>query len=159
MLKTIVIPFNLTASGRVIFPVDVMTGNGKSFNRINFLLDSGSDFTTISHNELLKLGYTQEFLDSCLYHKTIASTASEARVLKLQYIDNISIKFGDRELQGCRIFFANRTRLRSLFGNNILKYFNREINYDKRELRLEKTAVLPLLSADEGAVHIYEVDS
>ena len=72
-------------------------------------------------------------------------------------MESVSIKFGDRELQGCRIFFALGSGMRSLFGSDILKYFNREINYDKGELRLNSTENPPGLAQNETPIQIYSV--
>jgi len=136
-----------------------MTSDRKSFEEIRFKLDCGSDFTTISCDDLTKkLGYTREFLESCPFHGNLASLASHEKELKMQYITNVSIKFGTREIQGCRIFFALDTKLRSLFGSDILKYFNWEVNYDDGELRLAKSIKLPRLSENETLLHIYSVE-
>jgi hypothetical protein len=128
-VEPIVIEFVPNNFGRVSFFAGVTTGDFKSFKDVSFKLDSGSDFTTLSINDLLDLGYTREFLADCPRHNNDAATADESS-LQLQYIHNLSIKFVDRELQGCRIFFALDTRLKSLFGSDILKYFNRDVNYD-----------------------------
>ena len=69
---------------------------------ITFKLDTGSDFTTLSYDDLKLLGYEDEYLHKCAVYETIASSAGGT--IELQYLDNISIKFGERELQGCRIF-------------------------------------------------------
>jgi hypothetical protein len=155
----IVIDFTSSNLGRVEFDADVMTGDRKSLRSVEFKLDSGSDFTTLSCDDLEMLGYERKYLESCLYHNTHASTASEDLVLPLQYISDVSIKFGERELQGCRIFFALGTNLRSLFGSDILKYFNREVSYDLNELRLTELKSKPMLSPGEKLIQIYTLSS
>ncbi|MDR2599643.1 MAG: hypothetical protein LBC73_05150 [Oscillospiraceae bacterium] len=157
-MQPIVIPFIPTSLGRVEFTAGVMTGDRKTFKLVEFKLDSGSDFTTISCDDLEELGYSEEYLKSCPHHSTYASTASDDLVLPLQYISDVSIKFEDRELQGCRIFFALGTKLRSLFGSDILKYFNREINYDSCELRLIELKSKPILSVKEKPIRIYSIE-
>jgi len=134
-----------------------MTGDKKSFDTVRFKLDSGSDFTTLSCEDLDNLGYSEEYLRSCKVHGK-AHTATSVEV-DLQYIEGVSIKFGDRELQGCRIFFALGSGMRSLFGSDILKYFNREINYDKGELRLDLTENPPGLAQNETPIQIYSVSN
>ena len=116
----IIVPFTSNELGRVIFRANIMTGNRRSFEPVDFKLDSGSDFTTISCEDLDSLGYDEEYLRSCKIHGT-AYTAT-AGAVNLQYIENVSIKFGDRELQNCRIFFALGSDLHTLFGSDILKY-------------------------------------
>jgi predicted aspartyl protease len=157
-MQPIVIPFVPSNLGRVEFSAQVMTGNRKTFGEVEFKLDSGSDFTTISCEDLEVLGYERDFLGSCPHHNTHASTASEDLILPLQYISDVSIKFDNRELQGCRVFFALGTKLRSLFGSDILKYFNREINYDTGELTLLDLKNKPMLSPGEKPIHIYFVE-
>ena len=155
----IVIPFDINNLGRVEFDLDVMTGDRKTLGTVEFKLDSGSDFTTISCDDLETLGYTIDYLKSCPFHQRKASTASDEYRLPLQYITNVSIKIGTRELQGCRIFFALNTKLRSLFGSDILKYFNWEVSYEKGELKLTELESKPLLSEGETLIHIYSLES
>ena len=154
----IIIKFAPNNLGRVIFEAQVMTGDRKSLGDIRFKYDSGSDFTTISCDDLRRLGYSQEFLKSCPYHNSEITLAMGENKTALQYITNISIKFGDRELQHCRIFFALGSTLRSLFGSDILKYFDREISYSLGELRLLKRCDTPPLSKGEVPIHIYSVE-
>ena len=151
------IPFEYNSLGRVDFAVDVMTSDLKSFDAVRFKLDSGSDFTTISCEDLDNLGYTREFLEKCSLHHLSAITASGN--IRLQYIKNISIKFGEREIQNCRIFFALDSQLRSLFGSDILKYFNWGVNYDKKLLQLNKAETVPALSEGEVPLQIYLVSN
>jgi len=157
-MKPIVIQFTPNNLGRAAFKANVLTGDSKGLDTVVFKLDSGSDFTTLSCDDLDYLGYSQDFLKLCPYHETIASTASSKESLNLQYISNVSIKFGDRELQGCRIYFALNTELLSLFGNDILKYFNREINYDVGEIRLSECINKPQLSIGETPIQIYSIE-
>jgi len=157
-MHPIVIEFEPSSLGRVEFDAEVMTRDRKTLGDVTFKLDSGSDFTTLSCRDLDILGYDSKFLKSCPFHDTHASTASDDYVLPLQYISDVSIKFNDRELQGCRVFFALGTNLRSLFGSDILKYFNREINYEDGELRLFELKNKPALSSGEKPIQIYAVE-
>ena len=157
-MESIIIPFIPNNLGRIVFAAHVMTGNRKSLDKIRFKLDYGSDFTTISCDDLKMLGYTDDFLQNCPFHKDDASAAFGKNKLKFQYITDVSIKFGNRELQGCRIFYALRTDLRSLFGTDILKYFNSEINYDIGEICLRKRSESPALSRDEKQIQIYSLE-
>jgi hypothetical protein len=154
-MQPIVIDFEPSGLGRVEFSAKVLTGDRKSLGLVYFKLDSGSDFTTISCADLEDLGYTQDFLQSCPVYGSDASTATNELKLQLRYISGVSIKFGDRELQGCRIYFALGTELRSLFGSDILKYFNWEVNYDENKLRLTQRAALPQLPDGEKPIQIY----
>ena len=56
-MQPIVIPFEPSSLGRVVFLAQVMTGNRKTLNDVIFKLDSGSDFTTLSCDDLDVLGY------------------------------------------------------------------------------------------------------
>ena len=150
-----IVPNNL---GRVVFDVNVLTGDHKSFGSVRFKLDSGSDFTTVNCDDLYDLGYTREYLEKCPVHNITASTASEDTALSLQYISNVSMKFDDRELQGCRIFFALDTKLRSLFGSDILKYFNWKVNYDAGVFQMAEVKTKPSLSEGETPIHIYSLE-
>jgi len=157
-MKPITIPFDSNSLGRIEFLAHMLTGDFKSFGVVRYKLDSGSDFTTISCDELNRLGYTREFLEKCPFYGNIASLATHENQLKLQYITNVSIKFGNREIQGCRVFFALDTQLRNLFGGDILKYFNWEVNYDKGLLRLVQTEKFPKFSEGETPLHIYSIE-
>jgi hypothetical protein len=74
-MQPIVIHFKSSGLGRVEFTAEVLTGDKKSLRNIAFKLDSGSDFTTISCDDLVDLGYTQEFLHNCPIHTEKASGA------------------------------------------------------------------------------------
>jgi len=154
-MESIKIPFFSSNLGRIDFVAQVMTADRKTFFDVDFKLDSGSDFTTLSCNDLYKLGYTRDFLRQCPYHKHPVTTASNT--IHLQYLENISIKFEEREIQGCRIFFATETSMRSLFGSDILKYFNWSVNYDEGLFQMTKTTRTPQLSKEEQPLHIYDV--
>jgi len=155
-MESIIIPFDFNSLGRVDFLVNIMTSDFKSFKGVRFKLDSGSDFTTVDCKDLFNLGYTREFLKSCPFYPSSASTASSD--IRLQYIKNMSIKFNNREIQGCRIFFALDSQLRSLFGSDILKYFNWSVNYDKGLLQLDNTEKKPALSTGESPLQIYTIE-
>lgn len=157
-MQPIIIPFTPNRLGRIVFESKVMTGDRKSLGTVMFKLDTGSDFTTISCDELKLLGYTQEYLKSCPHHVGGATLAADEHKTTLQYIPNVSIKFDDRELQHCRIYFALGTKLRSLFGGDILKYFNIEINNNEKEIRLSKREDdIPMLD-DEMQIQIYSIE-
>lgn len=158
-MEPIIIPFTPNSLGRVDFRAYVMTGDRKSLKGVDFKYDSGSDFTTLSCEDLDVLGYSQEFLKSRPYHVAGASLAMGGKKKPLQYIENVSIKFGNRELQQCRVYFALETELSSFFGSDILKYFNREINYDKGELKLFERKSEPGLSVGEDTpISIYSLE-
>jgi len=154
----ITISFTPNNLGRIVFLAQMMTGDRKNLNDVLFKLDTGSDFTTISCDDLDRLGYSPEYLKSCPRHEVRASLASDELRVPLQYIPNVSIKFGERELQHCRIFFALGTKLRSLFGTDILKYFKMEICYDIGEFKLTKREEKPLLSTGETPIQIYSIE-
>jgi len=157
-VEPITIDFTPNSLGRVTIIAYVMTGDRKNLDKIRFTYDSGSDFTTISCEDLEFLGYSQEFLKSRPFHVAGASLAMGGKKRPLQYIENVSIKFGDRELQQCRVYFALETELSSFFGSDILKYFNREINYDTGKLKLFERKSKPGLSVGEDTpINIYSL--
>ena len=57
----IIIPFTPNNLGRVEFEAQVITGDRKSLKDVNFKYDSGSDFTTISCDDLDNFGHTEVF--------------------------------------------------------------------------------------------------
>jgi hypothetical protein len=154
-MMPIKIEFIPTALGRIDFRADVMTANKLSLKPITFKLDTASDFTTLSCEDLFKLGYTESQLQACPVHEGGADTGGGN--LPLRYLTNVSIKFGDREIQGARVFFALGTKLRSLFGCDILKYFNFSVDYDKGEFMMNPVTKKPGLTAGESSVHIYSL--
>ena len=161
-MEPIIITFTQMSVGRVEFDAEVMTADRLTLDTITFKLDTGSDFTTLSCEDLELLGFDQDFLKSCATYGDPASSAGGE--LRLQYIDNVSIKLGNREIQGCRIFFALGTGLRSLFGSDILKYFNYSVDFDIDatgnigELQLCPATRIPQLSKGETQIQIYAID-
>ena len=150
------IDFTPMGLGRIEFEAKVMTADRMSLRSVMFKLDTASDFTTLSLDDLEYLGYTQERLLECKVFEGSASTGGGD--LELRYIENVSIKFEDREIQNARVFFAPDMKLRSLFGCDILKYFNFSVDYDNGSLKLLQAAKAPALSLGETPIQIYSVD-
>jgi len=156
----ITIPFISNELGRVGFDALVSAADNKSLKKIRFKLDYGSDFTTLSCEALRLLGYSQEFLKNCPLHDKKASLAADEVNVPLQYITNVSIKFGYRELQNCRVFFALDTGLRSLFGTDLLKYFNANVDYDDGVLKLYERRIKPgLANGEDKPIQIYSIEN
>ncbi|MDR0220348.1 MAG: hypothetical protein LBI54_02960 [Lachnospiraceae bacterium] len=84
-----------------------------------------------------------------------ASAASALLKLELRYITNVSLKFGEMELQGCTVYFSPDADIRNLFGGDILKYFNWAVDNDNGEFCLTPRAAAPELAPGEAPIHIY----
>jgi len=109
-MQPIIISFPPSTLGRVEFAAEVSTGDKLSLESVDFKLDSGSDFTTVSCHDLEDLGYTHDFLQRCPFHANHASTADGELKLQLQYISGVSI-IGDKRT-------VPLTRLTSAFISN-----------------------------------------
>ncbi|MDR2167902.1 MAG: hypothetical protein LBE35_08665 [Clostridiales bacterium] len=157
-MQPIKIKFEKCDLGRVIIQASVLKSDKLSHDYVYFKLDSGSDLTTISLKDLDNLGYTEEFLRNCPIYEP-GATGAGGHAITLRYLPNISIMFEDREIQGCKLYFSLEARMRSLFGNDILKYFNREINYDEGELRLNPRDERPGLLKNETPLNIYFLEN
>jgi hypothetical protein len=155
----IIIPFTTNELGRVLFDVQVSTADSKSLKTVDFKLDYGSDFTTLSCEALDLLGYSYEYLKNCPLHDKKASLAADEMNVPIQYITNVTIKFGYREIQNCRVFFALDTGLRSLFGTDLLKYFNANIDFDDEVLKLYERRVKPGLAKGEKQIQICSIEN
>ncbi|MCL2086845.1 MAG: retropepsin-like domain-containing protein [Oscillospiraceae bacterium] len=174
-MTPIKINFETDERGRVDFEADVTTFDSKSLRPIKFKLDTASDFTTLSDEALERLGYTEELLlNECndITHKAITGAGE----IPLRHIDNVSIKFGDREIQHARVFFMlkkdldikirqaidkgeiKQPKLNTLLGSDLMKHFNFTVNYDDLELTLWKTTRTPKLSQGEKPIQIYSVE-
>jgi len=158
-LKPIIIKFLSNNLGRIEFEAQVMTGDRMSLDTITFKLDTGSDFTILCYEDLKLLGYSDKTLRNSPHFESDKVSVYTGSTVKLQYIENVSIKFGDRELQGCKVFFAFATKSHNLFGGDILKFFNTEINYDESELRLTERKYKPTLSKGETPIQVYLLES
>jgi len=154
--KTIILDFETNEVGRILIDVKVLTGNSLSHKTVKFRLDTGADYTIIGMDTLRHLGYTDEFLHSCPKEKYPATAANNTKV-QLHYLENVSIMFNEREIQGCRIYFSPNAKMRNLFGCNILKYFNYMINYDFAEILLQERSTMPQLSEGEKPIQVYEI--
>ena len=155
----IIIPFIPNQLGRILFPVQVQTGNGIAHKKVIFKLDTGSDFTLLSRTSLKDLDYDEAMLKACPIFEGNPSTANSKRSGKLQYISNISVKFFDREIQGCTIYFSLVDDYKNLFGADILKYFNKNIDEDNGIFTLTKKIKPPLLLEDEIPLQVYSLEN
>ena len=154
-MSPIIVKFKPRSTGRVELAIDVMTADRLTFESVLFKLDTGSEFTTLSIKDLEQLGYTDAFLHKC---KIYGKASSAAGSINLQYIENVSLKFDDREIQGCRLFFALGSQLHSLFGSDILKYFNYSVNHDNGEFAMSLATKAPILTPGEPQLHIYSLN-
>jgi hypothetical protein len=168
--QPIIIPFTTNDFGRVMFTAQVLKQDFKSHGRVDFQYDSGSDITLLSVAALDDLDYERSFLETCPIvsvedgRPVIVNTAdgktartSDGELAHLRCIRNLTIKFGNRELVGCTIYFALDSDMSTLFGGNILKYFNREINYDAAQFILTPRTTQPVLSGNEKPIQVYSV--
>ncbi|MCL1987851.1 MAG: retroviral-like aspartic protease family protein [Firmicutes bacterium] len=154
--KPIVINFDTNEMGRILMNVKVLKGDLLSHKTVRFKLDTGADYTVIARETLKDLGYTDEFLRSCPKDKYPATMADGTKV-QLYYIPNVSIMFKEREIQNCRIYFSLDAKMRTLFGCNILKFFNYTVNYDSSEILLQERSTLPKLAEGEQPIQVYEI--
>ena len=67
-MHPIVITFTKISTGRIEFNADIMTADRLSFDTIRFKLDTGSEFTTLSHADLIQLGYEYDYLRKCKHY-------------------------------------------------------------------------------------------
>ena len=154
--KTIVLDFETNEMGSIWVELNVLRGDFLSHENVNFKFDTGADYTVIAVETLKDLGYTDDFLRSCPKDKYPATMADGSKV-QLYYLENVSIMFKEREIQSCRIYFSLNAKMRTLFGCNILKFFNYTINYDSAEIFLYERSTLPQLSEGEQPIQIYEI--
>ncbi|MCL1999018.1 MAG: retroviral-like aspartic protease family protein [Turicibacter sp.] len=156
MKPPIVINFENDESGRIMFDLKMLKANLLDHDLVRFKFDTGADLTVISCEDLTRLGYTHEFLQNCPeYMKKPVYTANGERVY-LKYISNISIMFGDRELQGCDLHFSLKPDLHNLFGTDILRYFDINISYTNSEIYLYKRDE-ESLTAETSHLQIYSL--
>jgi hypothetical protein len=150
-----------------MFSVKVLTGDRKSYKQVRFKFDPGADFTTLSSGDLRKLGYEVSFLETCAF---VGEAVTAGGIVPLYVIENVSIGFeGNRRLQKCKLFFTvdksdkelggSAKDLRSLFGNDILQYFNYSVSFDKGEIRLVERTSKPVLADGETPIEIFSLDS
>ena len=135
-------PFLNHPIGRIDVEIHVQGAALTLLYPINCKLDTGSDFTTINHKSLLKIGYTKEFLQNCSYCSETVTTVTEHQRLRLQYIENIIVLLDCVELRNQRIYFSMDIPLRNLLGLDLLKHFNMDVDREQSRVSLSVTKSL-----------------
>ena len=130
------IPNNL---GRIELWLYIQKANQADMMGVQFHLDTGSDFTTVDFAVLAEMGYTERFLQSCPVHKTQITTVAQGSHIELRYIEGVTVSLDGIELKNQKIFFSSGHSIRNLLGQDLLKYFNIEINRDFNSVTLTLT--------------------
>lgn len=127
--EVIVIPFELY-DGLIFVPVQV--GSSKS---LHFLFDTGAGGTTVNSNAAVAEQIHAE--------DTVYSMGGDG-MIKVPYIDSMSIVVGDAPLENIGLLFSDLTHLEQLSGTHIdgiigtdlMGQYLVEVNYTHQELRL-----------------------
>jgi len=122
-----------------------------------FKVDTGSDFTVLRLDDLIRLGYNMESLKIYPVHEHRASTVAEENGLILHYIDGVTLELGCVTLYNRRIFFSDQI-VRNLLGSDILKYFNIEIDREANlfKARLMNDVISRIESGLEKDIYVLE---
>ena len=116
--------------GRISVSMNVKHQTTKIMTPIKMKFDTGSDFTTISQDDLYDLGYDYSYLKTRPYYQLPPSAAASSLKVPLQHLNGVDIQLDNQHISNCVIYFALDCGLRSLLGADILKYFNHNINRD-----------------------------
>ncbi|MCL1999015.1 MAG: retroviral-like aspartic protease family protein [Turicibacter sp.] len=152
----IIVKFAENNDGLIKGNIGVLKADRLSHSDVEFKIDTGANLTVINHKHLANLGYTQEFLQNCPDYTEREVTTANGVVVTLKYIDHMSLMFGDREIQNCKIYFSLESDMRTLFGTDFLRRFNLTINYDDRKVLLYKRDME--ITVGEIQPQIYSLD-
>jgi len=145
-------------SGRIICEVYIKRYDSPLMQAIEFKIDTGADFSTVSKDTLLRLGYTTDWIDkNKKISKQPISVASGEEIesyyinlpkINIYGIEGTDYPFGilmDKSSEypkpsckGCKYTEAKKFDYRMLLGNDILSCFKTEIDWDNNSINLER---------------------
>jgi len=158
------VELDIESSGRTFCPIYISRFNSAEMIPINFKIDTGADFTTISKSTLCKLNYSLEWIDkNKIPAATPASVASGENIptyfvplqsISLFGVAGINYPFGvllDDEIlaprpgcEDCAHIGIKKMDYRLLLGNDLLSCFDIRTDRDCSKLYLERRSSLSM---------------
>jgi len=137
-------------SGRIACKVNIRPYDSPILQDIDFKIDTGADFSTISKDTLYDLGYTDEWIDAnkkLMKGTTSVATGEEVETynIHMPFINVYGARGKDYPFailmdkeeslpkptcEGCKYTEAKKFDYRLLLGNDILSCFNINIDRD-----------------------------
>ncbi|MDR2572395.1 MAG: retroviral-like aspartic protease family protein [Oscillospiraceae bacterium] len=130
-------------SGRIMCEIYIKPYNTSLMKAVEFKIDTGADFSTISKDALYRLGYTSDWIDknkkpsnrpiSVASGEEIESYYIKLPIINIYGVEGVDYPFGilmDKKSElpkpscrGCRYTEAKKLDYRLLLGNDILSCF------------------------------------
>jgi len=149
-------------TGRIVCDVQIKPYNTSLMEPVDFKIDTGADFSTISKSKLFALGYTKDWIEKNKQPMESSTTVASGEevityfvklpVINIYGIEGTDYPFGilmDKEevlpkttCEGCEFTESKKLDYRSLLGNDILSCFKVEIDWSSRTLILEPQSSL-----------------
>ena len=124
--------FTLSDEGRSYLHIYMKPSKQQTLSRVQFKVDTGADFTTISKKELVSLGYSYDWIEQNIKEDTNHTLSRAGGKPQSAYYIQISLSnILGRELINWPFYIRKEPHLDfpNLLGLNILTYFNFQFDY------------------------------
>ena len=126
--------FTLSDEGRSYLHIYMKPSKYQALSRVQFKVDTGADFTTISKKELVSLGYSYDWIEQNIKEDPYHTLSRAGGKPQPAYYVQISLSnILGRELINWPFYIRKERHLDfpCLLGLNILTYFNFQFDYEK----------------------------
>jgi len=125
------IEFPFGEQGRVLLPIYIKPYHDTTMLLLDFKVDTGADFTTISKSDLRELGYSRSWIDRNIFEDGSATTASgEYIAIGFICLPFINILGYEARNWPFRVMTDESRDFRNLLGRDLLSGFNYTFNND-----------------------------
>ena len=134
--------FDFAELGRVYVPINIKPLVDTTMREVFFKVDTGADFTTISKEDLMHLGYGMDWIKSNAVvfadeQKPTTATGDKvnAGVIQLPFINILGYEGKQWPFQ---IIMDEDHDFRNLLGRDLLAGFNYSFSNDKKQFSIER---------------------
>jgi hypothetical protein len=137
--------FDFSEYGRVYLPIDIKPFDDITMSDVDFKVDTGADTTTISKKDLIRLGYSMEWIkqNAVVYDEANKPTTAAGEKVDAGYIQLplINILGYEGKNWAFQIAMDEMQDFRNLLGRDLLTGFNYQFDNDNEVFSISRTKV------------------
>lgn len=153
VVSVLINKFELSSGGRSFISVRMKPYKSVTLENIDFKVDTGADLTTIAKKELVRLGYSYQWIEKHIIEsKNYTLSRAGGKAEPACYIQIPIANVLDRDLVNWPFYVRKENHLDfpNLLGINILTHFNFLFDYENWNFNIKSAQMpkkkLPMLS-------------
>ncbi|MDR2166288.1 MAG: retropepsin-like domain-containing protein [Clostridiales bacterium] len=132
-------------AGKIIVPMNIQDANLKDMSEVDFKVDTGSDYTTISKKELYTLGYSADWIKQNAIRNDRDAKTADGSTIPIYFLQIPKMNILGTEVSNMRLHIlldgdgGAARDLNNLLGLDLLLSFNYMVNNDEDEFIIHRT--------------------